>query len=73
MIKDKFGKNIRRNDRVRDARPDMKQEGTITGTFTGSAVGGRQPAPSAAVEWDDGEEETIRGVDLILSTNRFAR
>ena len=54
-IKDKYGNNIRRSDRVKDARPEMRQEGTVNGTYD----------KSASVEWDSGEEESVMGHQLV--------
>lgn len=54
-VKDRYGNNIRRSDRVKDLRPETDHdEGTAVGTY------GLQ----VAVNWDNGEEEQVRATDL---------
>jgi hypothetical protein len=59
--KDRYNNNLRRGDRVSDLRADSRQEGEVVGT-DGRAV---------LVQWDGGQEERLRGADLVLASKRF--
>lgn len=62
MIKDKYGNNLRRQDRVKDLRPDSGLEGEVIATAGSMAI----------VIWDpDGTEESVLGEDLVLKNQRF--
>lgn len=53
-IKDRYNKNIRRGQQVKDLR-GIHVTGKVVGTYGRTAV----------VEWDDdGQEESLRGADL---------
>lgn len=59
--KDRYGNNLRRQDRVNDLRADHKQEGVVLMT-AGRGV---------EVEWEDGSTEIVRAADLVLADQRF--
>lgn len=62
MTKDKYGNNLRRQDRVKDLRPDSRLEGEVVATAGAMAI----------VAWDPlGIEESVMGEELVLKNQRF--